>query len=271
MKDIGKIIIIIILLYILFFTLHNFDNNNINNNLNLEIIISRYNEDLEWTIQEPFNKYKYIVYNKGKNDKFNKTNVKKIIPVENIGRCDHTYLYHIIKNYNQLGDIVVFLPGSLNMEFKIPIGKSLFYNIENNSKAVFLGHYKNNIKKAFYDFKIEEWKASFGANVEVNNESKLLLSENRPFGKWYTKHFGNKDANYYCYYGIFSIDKRDIIQYPLSYYQTLIKDLETHSNPEAGHYFERAWGVIFAPMKYTIYKNENIFTRIFNYIYFNLT
>ena len=32
------------------------------------------------------------------------------------------------------------------------------------------------------------------------------------------------------------------------YYMDLIKDLDKSSNPEAGHYFERAWEAVFYPM-----------------------
>ena len=44
---------------------------------NIEIIISRYNEDLKWTTEDIFNEYKYTVYNKGDNDNFSKINIDK--------------------------------------------------------------------------------------------------------------------------------------------------------------------------------------------------
>ena len=81
----------------------------------IEIIVSRYNENLEWLNEEPFNKFRYIVYNKGVNDSFEKNNVKEIINLPNVGRCDHTYLYHIVNNFEKLGVINVFFPGSLNI------------------------------------------------------------------------------------------------------------------------------------------------------------
>ena len=40
---------------------------------NTDIIVSRYNEDLNWTKEEPFNRFSYIVYNKGNNDNFEKS------------------------------------------------------------------------------------------------------------------------------------------------------------------------------------------------------
>ena len=35
------------------------------NNINIEVVVARYNEDLSWTLEEPFNKFQYTVYNKG--------------------------------------------------------------------------------------------------------------------------------------------------------------------------------------------------------------
>jgi hypothetical protein len=46
---------------------------------NIEIVVSRYNEDLNWLLEYPFNEFEYIVYNKGDNEDFEKTNVKQII------------------------------------------------------------------------------------------------------------------------------------------------------------------------------------------------
>jgi hypothetical protein len=94
---------------------------------NVEIVISRYNEDLSWINEYPFNQFEYIVYNKGDNDNFEKNNVKKIINLDNVGRCDHTYLYHIINNYDNLSEHTIFLPGSSNMITKYTKAKK--YNL----------------------------------------------------------------------------------------------------------------------------------------------
>lgn len=75
---------------------------------NIDIIVSRYNEDLKWTLEEPFNEFNYIVYNKGDNDDFEKTHVKEIINILNVGREGHSYLYHIVENYNDLNNVLVF-------------------------------------------------------------------------------------------------------------------------------------------------------------------
>jgi len=85
---------------------------------NITIIVSRFNENLNWINEFPFNQFKYIVYNKGNNENFEKNNVVKIVKLENIGRCDHTFLYHIIENYDNLSNIVVFFPGSIDIQDK---------------------------------------------------------------------------------------------------------------------------------------------------------
>ena len=85
----------------------------------------------------------------------------------------------------------------------------------------------------------------------MNPENKLQLCRLRPYGKWYRYFFGNIKVNYYTYNGIFSIDKRDIIQHSKIKYETLLNTVSNSSNPEAGHYIERSWVAIFYPMIYT--------------------
>jgi hypothetical protein len=220
---------------------------------NLEIIVSRFNEDLSWTQETPFNLFQYIVYNKGTNENFVKTNVKQIINIENVGRESHTYLYHIIENYHKLSNILVFFPGSLNLDFKKDKAKIIINNIIKSkySRAYLAGHYHENIKEAFNDFLLDNWKSTDTQNFLLNNELTLKKSEIRPYGKWYTYFFGNIQANWTTMCGIFSIDKRDIIQYPVNRYQLLIQTVNNHSNPETGHYIERSWCAIFYPLKHT--------------------
>jgi Protein of unknown function (DUF3431) len=219
--------------------------------MSITIIISRYNETLDWTLIEPFNKYKYIVYNKGPNDNFEKQNVEKIINLPNIGREGHTYLYHISNNYDNLSDIIVFFPGSVELPNKFNKAKALLENIETHKAAIFLGEYTNNIYNIFKNFKLETWQSTSGDNKSINSETNLELSPHRPYGKWYKYLFGNTSANWFTYYGIFSISKHDILQHPKSRYEFLTEILSKSSNPEVGHYIERSWGAIFHPIRYT--------------------
>jgi hypothetical protein len=221
---------------------------------NVEIIVSRYNEDLTWLNEYPFNQFEYIVYNKGDNDNFEKNNVKKIIHLPNIGRCDHTYLYHIIENYDNLSGIVVFLTGSLkNNMLKKNKAITILNNIINSSytNAYFLGFYHNNLREHYTNFTLDYYSCSDPENYNKNSENILQKCKLRPYGLWYKYFFGNTIAHWCTLGGIFSIDKRDIIQHPVIRYQRLIESVNKHSNPEAGHYIERSWCAIFYPLIYT--------------------
>jgi hypothetical protein len=217
----------------------------------IQIIVSRYNEKLEWINEEPFNRFNYIVYNKGVNDDFEKNNVTKIINLPNIGRCDHTYLYHIVENYNNLNPINVFFPGSLNNEHKKRNAKRILYNILKYKTAIFLGHYTPNLRSQFNNFTLDEWCCTDPLNNQLNNEKNLLPSVIRPYGRWYKFHFGNTTVNKWCIHGIFSVTKRDIIKHDINRYKNLLAGVARHSNPEVGHYIERSWGAIFHPLIFT--------------------
>jgi hypothetical protein len=55
------------------FDLYKLNNQYPNNHI--DIIVARYNEDLDWMNEIPFSNYKYIIYNKGDNDNFEKKNL----------------------------------------------------------------------------------------------------------------------------------------------------------------------------------------------------
>lgn len=221
--------------------------------LNVDIIVARYNEDLKWTLEYPFNQFQYIVYNKGPNQLFEKSRVKRIMQVPNVGRCDHTYLYHITHHFNTLADINVFFPGSVQMDTKKQRAINILERIIRNDyqEAVFIGKYSTNILKEFHHFTLETWKASDPQNISVNNEQILQPSILKPFGKWFRHHFGNIPVHYRVDNSIFAVHKKDIVKHDISRYQKLVMELASHSNPEVGHYCERAWGAIFYPLLFT--------------------
>lgn len=228
--------------------------NSINNNNNLDtlIVISRFNENLEWLKDEPFHKYDKLIYNKGlNNDFYHSEKEKGIISIENIGRCDHTYLYHIINNYDNLNDITIFLPGSVDMYVKMQRCIRLLNLIEENKSAVFFLTNYENVKNEYYSFQLDSWDSSHEKNAILTKNDTLKPANIRPFGKWFEDKFGDLIIHHISWWGIFSISKKDILQHPKSYYENLITELNTHSNPEAGHYFERSWEAVFYPLKDT--------------------
>lgn len=238
--------------------------NEIKKNPTMNIIVARYNEKLKWTNTAPFNKYKYMVYNKGSNEDFEKKNVYKTINLPNLGREAHTYLYHIINNYDNLADINVFLPGSVDTNHKM-FKKEMYATkiidyIEKYKNAVFLSFGKpknNNILEEFYDFKMDEYVSTTVENKNINNETILRKSKYRPYHKWFNNNFGDISVPYFIYHGIFSVNKQDILSKPKKYYENLLKLVDDHSNPEDGHFFERSWAAIFYPLNNTHVITDN--------------
>jgi hypothetical protein len=73
----------------------------------LDIVIARYNEDIEWIKDIPIS-YNVIVYNKGEALKPIDRQFTEI-QLDNIdghGRESHSYLYHIINNYDNLNPTI---------------------------------------------------------------------------------------------------------------------------------------------------------------------
>jgi len=195
------------------------------------IICARYNEDIRWLLP-----YKHIttVYNKGDYDPI--LNKFESINIDNVGRESHTYLYHIINNYDNLSDKNIFFQGKIN-DHKILdiedyfgnedfIGKSDILNITKLSKKI--DHYgkylkeKNNFNMSLSKYNPLEWiKKIVGLEIGNINEVKIVWGAN------------------------FSVSKKLIHSKPKVFYENILRYIEHHSNPEEGHFLERSWNLIF--------------------------
>ena len=215
--------------------------------MELQMIVSRYNEPLDWIheYQVPS-----IIYNKGTGT-FDKNDDSVIINLPNIGREGHTYLHHIITNYESLADITVFLPGSLNKTpnkygntYKYNKSRLVIYNAL-KGKALSMGLNIPNLHIRMKNFTLNEWECTDEHNL-IGSNSQTEPASIRPFGKWYSHFFGNTPCNYFLTGAVLAVHKSDIIKHPIEYYIRLIQELQSH-NPEAGHYLERSWDAVFTP------------------------
>jgi hypothetical protein len=224
----------------------------------VEIVVARYNENMEWIKNEPFNASSYIVYNKGSNSDFAKTDkFKEEIKLDNVGRETHSYLTHIINNYDNksLADITVFLPGSVELSHKYDKASRLMNKIletSSNSDAFACTLSDEPVFDELKDFKIDNSMSSNENNRKINTDASIQISDIRPYGEWYKSTFSNKNIDSKCvtYNSIFGITRETILKNPKSYYEELNNQVNTHHNPETGHFFERAWPSVF-------YQSEN--------------
>jgi len=212
-----------------------------------QVVVARYNEDTKWLQSELFHGMSILCYNKGPRIPDHCIAPQcRLIPLENVGRCDHTYLYHIVHHYDNLAPVTIFLPGSCMSKHKIGLTRDVVNNARETKDTVLIGTRYKDVRTDLYSFTINMYGSTNPENNKENPETQLLLSPIRPFGKWFDKHFGpDTKAQIVCYYGIFAASRRDIQQHPKSFYEELLAYVDTHSNPEVGHYLERSWGAMF--------------------------
>lgn len=251
-----KILVIILLLLVVYLFERSVIHESFTTN-NVKVVIARYNESMEWLNDEPFNKYSYIVYNKGINHDYLKTNkFEDEIKLDNIGRETHSYLTYIIDNYDNktFSDFTLFIPGSIDNEIKFDRAKKLFRAIETTDKNIFsCVLLEPSVLSVYKDFQIDKYLSTNKNNSELNKNDTIEISKIRPFSKWYTSVFDDKNENEKCFVqnGMFGLKKDTILNKPKSYYIKLREQVNNHNNPETGHYFERSWKTVFFP-----YNNE---------------
>ncbi len=224
------------------------------------LIISRYNEDLGWL--KKYNDFKITVYNKG--FKLQDKPFYQVINLENKGRESHTWLYHIVKNYNNLNEINIFLQGKIDdlncMAYKNPndylmrIDKYGFEVSRYGLLGPFHWDWNVNIDKDFrYKNQWEKNEIS-RSSIGFRNFSKKLFPNIPLFVAT-------------SYSGCFAVKKEIIHQHNIDFYKELLDILSQHKNPIEGHYMERLWCYIFTRNQPLINSIVDVFrTKIERYI-----
>jgi hypothetical protein len=126
----------------------------------IHILITRYKETDISIILKPFINKKdttIFIYNKGNDIPLgipNNTENLKIIQIPNLGWDAYGFLYHIINNYDNLSEYIIFLPGSCDVNYKLLKSKNLINHIEYYKELVNICTYTDSVKEKFYNFKI---------------------------------------------------------------------------------------------------------------------
>lgn len=213
----------------------------------VDLVVARYNEDLSFLNNEPFKGNRIICYNKGPT-LVTCPDCIDVIQLANVGKCDHTYLYHIINNYDNLADVTVFLPGScLHDAIKRYKTYHTLDYIKDSKTSVFIGTSKVS-QSELYNFTLNSHLTGSLENQKVNSSAALKPCSIQPFGNWYKQNFGNTTLKMIDYTSIFAVAREHIIQHPKSYYEKLISYIDDDISPECGHYIERSWVTIFSPL-----------------------
>jgi hypothetical protein len=251
--------------------------------MNTEIVIARYNENLNW-IEQLDNNIKITIYNKGKND------IKyPFITLPNVGRESHTYLYHIIKNYDNLADLTIFCQGDSifhSPDFLKLIKKrekfqaiqplAAFYwpgNVEPNYLPNPPKSILNKTKNLHIDncqihveYLDNEFKTQYPAYYSQSHYIKYVNFIKKEYNVDNVLQFNidrfnlkNVDLNKLipiCYSGLFAVKKEVILDRSVDFYNNimsiLIYDTRKYIWGELDHglFLEKLWLLIFNYKKY---------------------
>lgn len=204
-----------------------------NTNKTKQIIIAKYKENMAWTkglINIP-----YIIY-----DKFDKTSPHHLpniptFPVhmfEGIkhaktptGRESHTYLYHIIKNYDNLADMNIFLQGQ---------PQEIYTDARSPLRVLFET-----------DFEGIDFLPLTGPLI-IADKKAYPLHTGLPLERVFNRLFLDPCPDYFAYgWGAtFCVSKKYIHHKPLSFYEEMMQIV--YEEALSGYIYERLWPTILA-------------------------
>ena len=225
-----------------------------------ECVITRYNEHLNWIVSLPDTITKIYIYNKGTNENYFKNYTitpqlkSKItfINIENVGRIDHTIVYHILNNWENLPDNLIFLPGSAVMCSKKGLYLSMLKKNLQKIKTKYHGFYAPRCFKVIdsFDYSINNYEPLGKCN---RNKNKFIKSEYPSLKAWKSAIIDDVPLEYIQFRGMFMVSRENILYIKKNIYDNLLKSLSVGDNIENGHYAERIWAHLFKqrPKNYT--------------------
>lgn len=232
-----------------------------------DIVLSRYEEDTSWV--QPFaTGAKLLIYNKG-------SALNGTIELPNVGRESHTYLHHIVHNYEDLARWTVF------SQAREP---SFGYKGHLSRGVTFQDYLKEQVSTFWVNTaavtKTGEWtfcqslRASFtqGAHADPTSLSDRMRCPEKEFGScenmdgfndflrnkcstqgleledyWtgYLEEASNLTTVYFPQGARFAVSQDKIKQRPLSFYRRLMELLARDVDPCAGYLLEWTWPLVF--------------------------
>jgi len=216
------------------------------------VIITRYNEYIDW-IRYIIHQVDFIyIYNKGPNNNFfnhfvmTEEQSKKVIiqTLPNIGRIDHTLTYHILEYWDNLPDVLINLPGSILMCKKKGYYLSSIMRRVENTKTKYNGFYSprfHHISPKF-NYNIDNYQAEGLCN---RNDNPFIKSEYTDFQAWKLAIIDDIPMKYVAMRGMFAVCKENIKFIKKEIYENLTKSLSVGDNIENGHFAERIWAHLF--------------------------
>ena len=220
------------------------------------VVVARYREDVAWMASPHWRQvvHRFYLYCKGPEltDAEHAALPDNVVVcrLPNVGRCDHTYVHHIVEHYGAKG-VTVFVSGDANNPRKGPKIHRVIWLAALTGTTVFSGGPIEGDSPAFGDnFHLNAYLSQNDCNRrDEGADTSLRAATPRPYGTWFRDRFpGEPFPTLVCWMSIFAVHRRHITQHPVARYQGLRDELADHPNPEAGHFVERSWVTIFGPV-----------------------
>lgn len=210
---------------------------------NPTLVISHYDESLEWMNEYDFSNFDVKIYTKGGRQ----INIKnhQVYHLPNVGRESHTYLKYIIDNYYNLPSVTIFVPASF---IKHPQRKMKFDLVmKNYTYAIVKGYYGaiHNCSHNVYNFEMKRYDNGYDFRTTL-----MIPSVISPYGKWFQTYIHRDISTLYnngiSYNGIFAASLHGIQQNKIEKYIELFKQTQVGRDIEVGHYLERSYPSLFS-------------------------
>ena len=184
-------------------------------------VLSKYKEKNNFWHDLLLKNYEVIVYNKSEGE--------NLLP--NVGREGHTFIHHIVENYENLPDEILFSQYDPTDHFsgnkKIHFSHAM-ENFLNKTLIDYCG-----IRPTDFDLMVRRRKIDW---VDFSKEL---------FGKFDNNEIYKLIACGSTLNGVFRVSKNAILQNSLSLYKKCLEMLSRGSDPFEGYYFERMWKFLF--------------------------
>ena len=192
-------------------------------------------------------KWDVIVYNRGidncpteYNERFPQVTV---IKSKNVGRETYVVHHYIASHYNDLPDIVFFLPAHWWGSLRESYVNQIFRDIYNKP---FCPKSSPVPWKTEQHFTLDNWAGSPVNQEGVQNQT-YSLAKIRPFGKWFNSRIPVPYKGAITFAGTFSCHRKNIMRYSREQYRDWLAEIEEGGpNAEIGHFWERSFYSLFS-------------------------
>merc|ERR1719158_663577 len=246
---------------------------------NVEVVVSHFDEDLTWVKDHESTATRFTVYSKAASPP------EFAVSLPNVGRESHTYLHHIVSQYDSLANWTVFTQGikptwgyhggghasghlSDAVTFDdylhpFPDGQDAFF-ILNAASQFPSGRQTNRLGFMIRDLNEDQLTKDTCPTVGIDGWTPWWWDKKHPqlrskakseltMLEFYHKYIAQdendgKDLTLaFAQGGRFSVSRDRIHKRPREFYSTLLDQLSTGVSPMAGYWMEASWFDVFHP------------------------